>query len=362
MLAFAAGFIVRPFGSLVFGRLGDMSGRKHTFLITIVLMGLPTFIVGLLPSYATIGMAAPIALIALRLLQGLAVGGEYGGAVTYVAEYSTPSNRGFNTSWIQTTGTGGLLLSLFVILGVRTLTGEKQFASWGWRVPFLFSIALLGVSMWIRLKLKESPEFEKMKVQGTRSKSPLRDTFGNRRNAMTVLLSLLGCTAGLGVVAYTSQFYVQFFLLQTLKVDGRIANEVLAIALVLGLPLYVFFGWLSDRIGRKPVILTGSHHGPGYGICAAWRVLTAVQPRWNRIVHPFLRLGQSRARAQRCSIQYGRTTARHRGLHPHRRAGDFSSRRQGTVALAVRGTDSGIQCASDARAGVQRIPSDRRAG
>lgn len=257
LLAFAAGFIVRPFGSLVFGRLGDMSGRKHTFLITIVLMGLPTFIVGLLPSYATIGMAAPIALIALRLLQGLAVGGEYGGAVTYVAEYSTPSNRGFNTSWIQTTGTGGLLLSLFVILGVRTLTGEEQFASWGWRVPFLFSIALLGVSMWIRLKLKESPEFEKMKVQGTRSKSPLRDTFGNRRNAMTVLLSLLGCTAGLGVVAYTSQFYVQFFLLQTLKVDGRIANEVLAIALVLGLPFYVFFGWLSDRIGRKPVILTG---------------------------------------------------------------------------------------------------------
>ncbi|GAB3626275.1 major facilitator transporter [Pandoraea terrae] len=257
LLAFAAGFVVRPFGSLLFGRLGDMSGRKHTFLITIVLMGLPTFIVGLLPSYASVGIAAPIMLIALRLLQGLAVGGEYGGAVTYVAEYSTPSVRGFNTSWIQTTGSGGLLLSLFVILGVRTLIGEAQFMAWGWRVPFLFSIALLGVSMWIRLKLKESPEFEKMQQKGAQSKAPLRDTFGNRRNAMMVLFSLLGCTAGLGVVAYTSQFYIQFFLLQTLKVDGRIANEVLALSLVIGLPFYVFFGWLSDRIGRKPVILTG---------------------------------------------------------------------------------------------------------
>ncbi|MCO4876938.1 MFS transporter [Paraburkholderia caribensis] len=257
LLAFAAGFIVRPFGSLVFGVIGDIAGRKRTFLVTIVLMGLPTFIVGLLPSYDTLGIASPILLIALRLLQGLAVGGEYGGAVTYVAEHSSSEKRGFHTSWLQTTGTLGLLLSLFVILGVRTGLGEDSFTAWGWRLPFLFSIVLLGLSLWIRVKLSESPEFKRMQEKGEQSKSPLRDTFGNSRNRKLVITSLLGCTAGLGVVAYTGQFYIQFFLLQAVKLDGKLTNEVLTIALVLCLPLYVLFGWLSDRIGRKPVILAG---------------------------------------------------------------------------------------------------------
>lgn len=257
LLAFAAGFIVRPFGSLVFGVIGDIAGRKRTFLVTIVLMGLPTFIVGLLPSYETLGIASPILLTLLRLLQGLAVGGEYGGAVTYVAEHSSADKRGLHTSWIQTTGTLGLLLSLFVILGVRSGVGEDSFGEWGWRLPFLFSIVLLGISLWIRLKLNESPEFKRMQEKGEQSKSPLRDTFGNARNRKLVIASLLGCTAGLGVVAYTGQFYIQFFLLQAVKLDGKLTNEVLTIALVLCLPFYVLCGWLSDRIGRKPVILTG---------------------------------------------------------------------------------------------------------
>lgn len=257
LLAFAAGFVVRPFGSLVFGVIGDIAGRKRTFLVTIVLMGLPTFIVGLLPSYDSLGIASPILLIALRLLQGLAVGGEYGGAVTYVAEHSSVEKRGFHTSWLQTTGTLGLLLSLFVILGVRSALGEDSFAAWGWRLPFLLSIVLLGISLWIRVKLHESPEFKRMQEKGEQSKSPLRDTFANARNRRLVIASLFGCTAGLGVVAYTGQFYIQFFLLQAVKLDGKLANEVLTIALVLCLPLYVLFGWLSDRVGRKPIILAG---------------------------------------------------------------------------------------------------------
>ncbi len=257
LLAFAAGFIVRPFGSLVFGRLGDLAGRKYTFLITIVLMGVPTFIVGLLPSYNSIGILAPCLLIVLRLLQGLAVGGEYGGAVIYVAEHSSRSNRGFHTSWLQTTGTLGLLLSLFVILGCRTLLGEEQFNVWGWRLPFLFSIVLLGISVWIRLKLHESPEFLKMKEEGKQSKAPLRDTFGDKKYSLRVLFSLLGCTAGLGVVAYTSQFYIQFFLLQTLKVDILVVTQLLTAALLIAVPLYIFFGWLADKVGRKPIILCG---------------------------------------------------------------------------------------------------------
>jgi len=257
LLAFAAGFVVRPFGSLVFGRLGDMAGRKYTFLITIVLMGVPTFIVGLLPSYESVGILAPCVLIVLRLLQGLAVGGEYGGAVTYVAEHSSRSNRGFHTSWLQTTGTLGLLLSLFVILGCRSVLGDEHFNDWGWRLPFLFSIFLLAISVWIRLKLHESPEFLRMKEEGKQSKAPIRDTFANRKYSLRVLFALLGCTAGLGVVAYTSQFYIQFFLLQTLKVDILVVTELLTAALVVALPFYIFFGWLADKIGRKKVILCG---------------------------------------------------------------------------------------------------------
>jgi MFS family permease len=257
LLAFAAGFFVRPFGALVFGRLGDLVGRKYTFLITIVIMGLSTFIVGLLPSYASIGFLAPVILIALRLLQGLALGGEYGGAATYVAEHSPPGRRGFMTSWIQTTATLGLFLSLLVILGVRTWTGEEAFAAWGWRIPFLVSIVLLGVSVWIRLKLNETPLFQQMKAEGKGSKAPLTESFARWGNLKIVILALLGLTAGQAVVWYTGQFYALFFLTQTLKVDGPTANILIALSLLIGTPFFVFFGWLSDKIGRKHIILGG---------------------------------------------------------------------------------------------------------
>ena len=257
LLAFAAGFFVRPFGALVFGRLGDLVGRKYTFLITIVIMGLSTFIVGLLPSYASIGFLAPVILIALRLLQGLALGGEYGGAATYVAEHSPPGRRGYMTSWIQTTATLGLFLSLLIILGVRTWTGEEAFAAWGWRIPFLVSIVLLGVSVWIRLKLNETPLFQQMKAEGKGSKAPLTESFARWGNLKIVILALLGLTAGQAVVWYTGQFYALFFLTITLKVDGLTTYTLIAIALVLGTPFFVFFGWLSDRIGRLKIIMAG---------------------------------------------------------------------------------------------------------
>jgi MFS family permease len=257
LLAFAAGFAVRPFGALVFGRLGDLWGRKNTFLVTMLLMGLSTFVVGLLPSYAQIGVAAPVILVVMRLVQGLALGGEYGGAATYVAEHAPPGRRGFYTSWIQTTATVGLFLSLAVILLTRTWMGEAAFASWGWRIPFLLSLALLGVSLWIRLKLNESPAFRRMVAEGKASKRPLADSFGRWPNLKIVLLALVGLTAGQAVVWYTGQFYALFFLERMLKVDGATANLLVAAALLIGTPFFVVFGWLSDRIGRKPIILVG---------------------------------------------------------------------------------------------------------
>ena len=257
LLAFAAGFIVRPFGAIFFGRLGDMIGRKYTFLVTILIMGLSTFIVGILPNYASIGVAAPVILICLRLLQGLALGGEYGGAATYVAEHAPHDKRGAYTSWIQTTATMGLFLSLMVILGTRTALGEADFAEWGWRVPFIVSIALLAVSVYIRLSMNESPAFQKMKSEGKTSKAPLTESFGQWKNLKIVILALIGLTAGQAVVWYSGQFYALFFLTQALKVDGATANIFVAVSLLIGTPFFIVFGSLSDKIGRKPIIMLG---------------------------------------------------------------------------------------------------------
>jgi hypothetical protein len=257
LFGFAAGFAVRPFGALFFGRLGDLIGRKYTFLVTMTIMGLATFIVGLLPGYQSIGYLAPVAFIACRLLQGLALGGEYGGAATYVAEHSPQGRRGFYTSWIQTTATVGLFISLIVILVLRLNMTAENFAAYGWRIPFLLSIILLGFSLWIRLQLAESPAFQKMKDEGTRSKAPLTEAFGRWDNAKIAILALLGGTAGQAVVWYTGQFYALFFLTQTLKVDGTTANILITFGLLLGTPFFIFFGWLSDKIGRKPILLAG---------------------------------------------------------------------------------------------------------
>ncbi len=257
LAAFAAGFAVRPFGALVFGRLGDLVERKHTFLVTMGLMGFATFTVGLLPNYASIGVAAPVMLVVLRLVQGLALGGEYGGAATYVAEHAPEGRRGLYTSFIQTTATLGLFAALLVVIGTRTMVGEEAFKEWGWRVPFLISALLLGVSLWIRMQLEESPVFLKMKEQGTNSKAPISEAFGNWGNGKFVLIALLGAVAGQAVVWYTGQFYALFFLEKTLMVDGATTNFLIAVALAIGTPFFVFFGWLSDRIGRKPIILTG---------------------------------------------------------------------------------------------------------
>ena len=256
LLAFAAGFIVRPFGALVFGRLGDLIGRKYTFLVTILIMGSSTFIVGILPSYATIGVAAPVILIALRMLQGLALGGEYGGAATYVAEHAPHGRRGAYTSWIQTTATLGLFLSLLIILFTRELTGPN-FDVWGWRVPFILSIVLLGVSVYIRLSMNESPAFKKMKDEGKLSKAPLTESFGQWKNLKIVILALFGLVAGQAVVWYTGQFYALFYLTQVLKVDAKTANLLIAGSLVIGTPFFVVFGSLSDKVGRKIIIMSG---------------------------------------------------------------------------------------------------------
>lgn len=257
LLAFAAGFAVRPFGALIFGRLGDMIGRKYTFLVTMTLMGVGTFFIGLLPGYATWGIAAPVVLIGLRLVQGLALGGEYGGAATYVAEHAPQNRRGYYTSWIQTTATLGLFLALLLILGIRSFMGEEAFGDWGWRIPFLLSGLLLVVSIWIRLSLSESPVFQRMKDEGKTSKRPLTEAFGEWNNAKIAILALFGATAGEAVVWYGGQFYALFFLTQTLKVPAVSAQIMIVIALALGTPFFIIFGILSDKIGRKPIILAG---------------------------------------------------------------------------------------------------------
>jgi len=257
LLAFAAGFAVRPFGALIFGRLGDLIGRKYTFLITMSLMGIGTFFIGVLPGYASWGILAPIVLIALRLVQGLALGGEYGGAAIYVAEHAPPNKRGFYTSWIQTTATLGLFMALLLILGIRTAMGEAAFGDWGWRIPFLLSAILLAVSIWIRLKLHESPLFKRMVEEGKQSKRPLTEAFGQWSNLKIAILALLGATAGEAVVWYGGQFYALFFLTQTIKVPAVTAQIMIAIALLLGTPGFILFGWLSDKIGRKPIMLAG---------------------------------------------------------------------------------------------------------
>jgi MFS family permease len=257
LLAFAAGFAVRPLGALVFGRIGDIVGRKYTFLVTMTLMGLGTFFIGVLPSYAQWGILAPIVLIGLRLVQGLALGGEYGGAAIYVAEHAPADKRGYYTSWIQTTATLGLFMALLLILAIRTMMGDAAFAEWGWRVPFLLSIVLLGVSIWIRLKLSESPVFQRMKEEGRASKRPLSEAFGQWSNAKIALFALLGATAGEAVVWYGGQFYALFFLTQTLKVEATTAQIMIAVALAIGTPFFIVFGWLSDKVGRKPIMLLG---------------------------------------------------------------------------------------------------------
>ncbi len=257
LLAFAAGFAVRPFGALFFGRLGDLIGRKYTFLITMSLMGAGTFFIGVLPSYASAGLIAPVILIGLRLFQGLALGGEYGGAAIYVAEHAPKNKRGYYTSWIQTTATVGLFMALLLVLGIRTSQGEPTFAAWGWRIPFLLSAVLLAVSIWIRLRLNESPVFLKMKEEGKGSKRPLTEAFGNWANAKIAILALLGATAGEAVVWYGGQFYALFFLTQTLKVPAVDAQIMIALGLLFGTPFFIVFGMLSDRIGRKPIILAG---------------------------------------------------------------------------------------------------------
>ena len=257
LAAFAAGFAVRPFGAVVFGRIGDLVGRKNTFLVTMAIMGLSTFLVGLLPSYASIGVGAPVLLVTLRLLQGLALGGEYGGAAIYVAEHAPEGKRGFHTSFIQTTATLGLFAALIVVIVTRSLTGEIAFLDWGWRVPFLLSIVLLAISMWMRLQLQESPVFQQMKEEGTTSRAPLTEAFASWPNVRLVLIALFGAVIGQAVVWYTGQFYALFFLEKVMRVDGATANIMIAIALVIGTPFFLFFGWLSDRIGRKKIILAG---------------------------------------------------------------------------------------------------------
>jgi len=257
LAAFAAGFAVRPFGALVFGRIGDLVGRKNTFLVTMGIMGLSTCAVGLLPTYASAGLLSPVLLVSLRLLQGLALGGQYGGAATYVAEHSPDHKRGFYTSWIQTTATLGLFAALLVVIGTRRALGEASFLEWGWRLPFFASILLLFVSLWIRLQLNESPVYQQMKAVGATSKAPLREAFASWPNLRLVLIALFGAVAGQAVVWYTGQFYALFFLEKTMKIDGATANIMIATALAIGTPFFVFFGWLSDRIGRKPIILVG---------------------------------------------------------------------------------------------------------
>ncbi len=254
---FAVGFVVRPFGAIFFGRIGDLVGRKYAFLVTLLIMGGATAAIGLLPTYKSIGILAPIILIAIRILQGLALGGEYGGAAVYVAEHVPDDKRGYYTSFIQITATLGLFFSLAVILGVQSSMSKEEFSAWGWRIPFLISIFLVALSLYIRLRMKESPIFHQLKKEGKTSSSPLKDSLGNKRNWKVILIALFGATAGQGVIWYTGQFYALFYLQTILKVNVRTANIIVAAALLLGMPLFVFFGWLSDRIGRKKIMMAG---------------------------------------------------------------------------------------------------------
>jgi MHS family proline/betaine transporter-like MFS transporter len=257
LATFAAGFVVRPFGAIVFGRLGDLVGRKYTFLVTLILMGGSTFAIGLVPNYDSIGIAAPIIVVILRLLQGLALGGEYGGAATYVAEHAPKGKRGFYTSFIQTTATLGLFVSIGVILAVRESVGVKEFDEWGWRIPFILSAFLVAVSFYIRLRMQESPLFSKIKAEGKVSKNPLKESFGKKENLKLVLLALFGATAGQGVVWYTGQFYAMSFIEKTCGVEFIQTRNIIAVALVIGTPLFIYFGWLSDRVGRKMIMMAG---------------------------------------------------------------------------------------------------------
>lgn len=260
LLVFAAGFIVRPFGALVFGYIGDVFGRRYTFIITLLVMGLSTFLVGCLPTYESVGIAAPIMLVVLRMFQGLALGGEYGGAATYVAEHAPNNKRGFYTAWIQITATAGLAMALLIVILVRSPTtgvGEDAFRDWGWRIPYLLSGLFLAIGLWLRLKLHESPVFQKMKAEGTSSKTPLRDAFGKWSNLKFVLIAFFGAIAGQAVIWYTGQLYALYFLEKMLKIDGLTANNLTITALALGTPFFLFFGWLSDKVGRKPIILGG---------------------------------------------------------------------------------------------------------
>jgi MHS family proline/betaine transporter-like MFS transporter len=257
LATFAAGFIVRPFGAIVFGRLGDLVGRKYTFLLTLILMGGSTFAIGLVPGYQTIGILAPILVLILRLLQGLALGGEYGGAATYVAEHAPAAKRGFYTSFIQTTATLGLFVSIGVILLVRQYVGVEEFAEWGWRIPFILSSVLIAVSIYIRMKMSESPLFTKIKAEGKISKNPIKESFGNKQNLSLVLIALFGATAGQGVVWYTGQFYAMTFIEHTCNVDFVQTRNIIAVALLIGTPLFIYFGWLSDSIGRKMIMMLG---------------------------------------------------------------------------------------------------------
>nr|AAF78796.1 integral inner membrane metabolite transport protein MtbA [Bradyrhizobium japonicum] len=375
LLAFAAGFLVRPFGAIVFGRIGDIVGRKYTFLVTILIMGLSTFIVGLLPNAATIGIAAPIILIALRLrAQGLALGGEYGGAATYVAEHAPNGKRGYYTSFIQTTATLGLFLSLLVILFTRSAIGEADFAAWGWRIPFLVSVLLLGISVWIRLRLNESPIFQKMKDEGKSSKAPLTEAFGNWQNGKLVLLALLGGVMGQGVVWYTGQFYALFFLQSILKVDGYTANLLIAWSLLLGTGFFIVFGMLSDKIGRKPIILGGCLIA-ALTFFPIFKMITSnANPALEKAIEQGQGRGGGRSRGLRRPVQPGRYPRLHRALRHRtrlprpvvgqvfddigcgrfRREGD--GQRQGSCLRERQGQQS---CGSRRRAG-RRLSEDRR--
>src|SRR3982750_3318636 len=297
---YAAGFLVRPFGALVFGRIGDLVGRKYTFLVTIIVMGLATAAVGMLPTYSSIGMLSPTLLVLLRLAQGLALGGEYGGAATYVAEHAPDSKRGLHTSWIQTTATLGFFVSLVVIGACRANMAEQTFKDWGWRIPFLISLVLLVISVYIRLKLNESPVFLEMKSQGKGSKSPLKDSFTNWSNLKIVLLALFGAAAGQGVVWYTGQFYALFFLTGTLKVHWKTAYTILAVALILGTGLFVFFGWLSDKIGRKKIMLAGG--GAGGGALTYFPIYRAMTHYANPALEAFAARTQVSLTADNCQM------------------------------------------------------------